>query len=91
MDDRLYVIVHRSLSPAQKAVQGMHAVASFAGSNPGDYSQTTLVFLESDSPELFEGTAFYEPDLDNRLTAVCFLGKASKRVRALPLALSESS
>lgn len=45
--DRLYVLVHDDLTPAQRAVQGAHAVAQFMLEHPGAWANETLVILRT--------------------------------------------
>ena len=74
-----------SLSLSYQAVQGAHAVAQFAIENPADnrvWNNNYLIFLEVDNLEHLQFwewkldqldvvmSKWYEPDLNNELTAI---------------------
>lgn len=83
VDRRLYVLCNETLRPVYACVQGAHAVANYL-INHEDLDKTTywrneyLVFLKADLTywenklrELGKDfSKFYEPDLDNELTAI---------------------
>ena len=94
---KLYVIVRDDLTPSQKAVQAGHAVAEWLLKYPDSiWKNDTLVYLKvpnkihllnvmADMWEIpNQSTAFFEPDLDNEITAVACLGR-NKIVKKLPL------
>lgn len=86
--NKLYVIVRRDLSKSQQAVQAGHAVAQFLIDLPDSgWTNGTLVYLKGPSGHeemmnFFEGIRkieprwhmpFYEPDLDDEITALAVL------------------
>ena len=100
MSKKLYIVVPKSLSYSQRAVQGGHAIADFMIKNPeSEWRGHSLVFLTVPTDEelvaLYEESKgwcrcetgwFHEPYWDNRLTAVAIYGDdASERLKNLPL------
>lgn len=76
---RLYVLVDKSLDPVYACVQGGHAVAQYLIEHPdGPWKNETLVYLYADVSKWKykleflqkDFSVFYEPDLDNKLTAL---------------------
>lgn len=92
MNPKLYVLVCKSLTKSQQAVQSAHAVAEFLLRAPKTaWDNGTLVLLKVDSvtdwlekfrdkPHAF----FVEPDLNDKITAVAAVG-VDHLVTALPL------
>lgn len=80
---KLYVVVRDDLSPSQKAVQAGHAIAEYLKCNPDtDWYNGTLVILVENRLDKcilklrkrnIDWVEFYEPDLDNQLTAIASL------------------
>jgi hypothetical protein len=86
--EKLYVLVRNDLPPGQQAVQGMHALADFAGEHPEHFhpwnkGSNTLVLLGVTEKELRDAivwcdtfdyayTMFRESDINDALTAVAF-------------------
>lgn len=101
--DKVYVVVRSDLSPAQQAVQGMHALADLAVNYPGPFrywnrGPNKLVMLRvKDERELREthqalftvkSTLFLEPDMDwEAAFAVIPSDIAEAMLWHLPLAL----
>lgn len=91
MARRLYAVVRRDLSPAQRAVQAAHAVAVYAGAHPTDYRHTTLVLVLANNEEQLHDLSakaflrgvhcegFVEPDIGGQLTALCIDGSDDGR------------
>lgn len=86
---RLYVVVNSSLSPAQQAVQGGHAVAAFLKKYPyTQWSNGYLIYKKDDyvwngnlraasyclKDEVNQYAEFIEPDMDNKVTAYAAFG-----------------
>lgn len=83
---KLYVLVRKDISKSQQAVQAGHAVAEWVKSwwTPETDWDNTLVYLKSDNINLDYDKfyeidpvwieLFYEPDLDNELTAFAIPG-----------------
>ena len=85
---KLYVLIRNDLSKSQQGVQGAHAVAEWVKEwwiGEDDEWDNTLVFLRStdinkdfrffyDSDTFYEVEPFYEPDLDDEMTAFAILG-----------------
>lgn len=80
---KLYVLIRKDLSHAQRAVQGGHAIAQFLLDNPStEWDNGTLVFLGvSSEKHLYnwkeklynqgiEYSEFREPDIGDQLTAL---------------------
>jgi hypothetical protein len=97
---KLYVVVPRTLSTPQKAVQGGHAIADFMIRNPeSQWRGHSLIFLtvptEQDLKDLLDGAQgwcrcevgwFCEPYWNNKLTSVAIFGDdAGERLKSLPL------
>ena len=88
MDEKLYVVVDETLSKSQQAVQAGHALAEYLLTHPHykrGWLNGTLVYLKAGSFQLRtlrllsnSWVGFYEPDLDNQLTAVAGLDKEGK-------------
>lgn len=101
---KLFVITRADLTPAQQAVQAVHAALTFARDWTGTFvtdrldeaplvlcaapDELTLCWLIEEARRThITLSAFYEPDLDGALTAVC-LEPAGRRLAAhYPLAL----
>lgn len=79
---RLYVLIDESLDPVYGCVQGGHAVAQYMLEHRffsrGSWKNEYLIYLSCDVSK-WKGilekkhkkfSAFYEPDLGNRLTAI---------------------
>jgi hypothetical protein len=78
---KLFVITRRDLTPSQRAVQAGHALAEYM-LNSSRWKNSTLIYLgvkglrqlENIKSKLeyaeIEHYAFYEPDLDNQITAI---------------------
>lgn len=93
---RLYVLIDSSLPKVYGAVQGAHAVAQFLLTYPNTkWRNDTLVFLRCEDvnetfKELFYKAkkpvfaSWYEPDMDNRMTAFAATG-IDNLVKHLPL------
>jgi hypothetical protein len=86
---KLYVVVRRDLSKSQQAVQAGHALAQFLIDCPNSgWTNGTLVYLKGpnghdEMMSFFKNISeigsvwhvpFYEPDLDNEITALAILG-----------------
>lgn len=84
---KLYVLIRSDLSKSQQAVQGGHAVAEFLLSYPNtEWENGILVYLKSPGDwDLYNKLelaakkqvpymAFYEPDLNDEITALAVLG-----------------
>lgn len=92
MHSKLYVLVDKTLTKSQQAVQSAHAVAEFLLRVPKTaWDNGTLVLLKVDSVpewlEKFQGLPhafFVEPDLNDKITAVAAVG-VGDLVKALPL------
>lgn len=79
---RLYVLCSHKLDPVYSCVQGAHAVAEYHLDN-GDqeWKNEYLIFLKADVRRWkkklermgLKFTEFYEPDLDNQLTAIALV------------------
>lgn len=82
---KMFVLVRNDLSKSQQGVQGGHALAQFALDHPYDFKEwgnQTIVYLktEVDTLEVLSNevgdtiSRFYEPDIDNQLTALAIYG-----------------
>lgn len=85
--NKLYVLVRKDLDYSSPAVQAGHSVAEFCLHSrfSHDWNNHTLVYLQIDNLKklknwLFkfekrniETSVFYEPDLNNEMTAFCGL------------------
>lgn len=74
---RLYVISDDSLDPIYAAVQSGHAVAQWLLEHPKQtWNNNYLIYVKSSVEimeflqETFNVSAFYEPDLNNQMTAI---------------------
>ena len=76
---RLYVLVNKRLNPVYACVQGGHAVAQYLLENPQQqWNNEYLIYLYADVEKWRlklrdkhkTYSAFYEPDLNNSLTAI---------------------
>ena len=97
---KLYVVVDRDLTPGLKIAQACHAMRLFTERHPDidrqwfDESNNLVVLhdgaLAARQAALeakgFALVAFHEPDLDDRLTALCVEPKAWRDLSNLPLA-----
>ena len=101
--NKLYVIVRRDLSKSQQAVQAGHAVAQFLIDCPNSgWTNGTLVYLKGPNghDEIMQFyqymykkesqwiMPFYEPDIDNEMTAFAILepkNNISDALRDMPL------
>jgi hypothetical protein len=78
---KLFVIVRKDLNPSQRAVQAGHALAEYM-LNSSRWKNSTLIYLGVRSLrqlenlkrrleyEEIEHYPFYEPDLNNQMTAI---------------------
>ena len=102
---KLYVVTRRDLSPGQQAVQALHAAADHNRLHPIEaqrharMSNTVVLLAARDERELAfyyylaskytKTTPFFEPDLDNSLTAFAAAPSPRHDIFAeLPLALA---
>lgn len=74
---RLYVISDESLDPIYAAVQSGHAVAKWLLEHPEQtWNNEYLIYVKSSIEimkflkNIFNVSAFYEPDLNNQMTAI---------------------
>lgn len=94
------MVTREDLSPAQQAVQGMHAALVYAVKYKlRDPETLTLVFLSVKDEEHLEFlrdklewhdilvSSFREPDLDDALTAIAVHPYGERKLSKLPLAL----
>lgn len=96
---KLYVLVDRTLSTSQQAVQACHAVAEFAKKYPEWKHQSLVLLAVSNLEELDEWyynlkiswqredlkvAEFFESHWDDRLTAIAAHG-CDEEVKDLPL------
>lgn len=81
MKNKLYVLIDRNLDPIYGAVQGGHAVAEWLIEHGQEKWQNDyLIYLGTDLEDIKKNyleympysnfTEFFEPDLDNKLTAI---------------------
>lgn len=101
MSDRkcLYVVLLADLEPGQMLAQTAHVVYDFSKIHADFEVGDVVVILEAPDEQRMTSLIwhadqagvkwqpFYEPDLDNKLTAVAFAGGAQKYLADLPLAL----
>jgi len=83
MNQRMYVLASRQRNYSKPYVQAAHALSEFALQRPEEFkewSNHTLVFLGCDDIEKeyhklcnkgVECVPFYEPDYEDKMTAVC--------------------
>jgi len=95
---RLHIVVNKDLSPGLKLAQVAHVAHEFGKAYPQADVGDTMVVLEAGEDELLfnyievyqdkltEVLGFFEPDLNNQLTAVAFGSAAKSKLRHLPLA-----
>ena len=97
---KLYIVVREDLTPGLKIAQSAHALSSFEWKYPTVYkdwyeNSNNLVVLQHAEPEEiakklegqgFRVARFYEPDLDNQLTAISVEPAAKKKLSSLRLA-----
>ena len=92
---RLYVLVDETLDPIYGAVQGGHCVAQYMIDNKFNrecWGNEYLIYLSANVSLwkwklLSRGkkiSEFYEPDLGNKLTAICMVD-SGKTFKDLPL------
>ncbi len=76
---RLYVLIDQKLDVVYGCVQGGHAVAQWLLEHPNqDWNNNYLIYLYADLDKWKvrldlvnkDYSSFYEPDLDNQLTAI---------------------
>jgi len=96
MNDKLYVVVRRDLTHAQRAVQAGHALAEYLLKDSTSWSNGTLVYLgvsgEDDLYRTYESLddwgfdphSFREPDMEDQMTAIACLG-SNKILKRIPL------
>jgi len=78
---KLYALVDKNLSRSQQAVQAAHAVAQYLLENPDtEWANGTLVLLKTEINEFipYADSYFMEPDMNNKITALTFLGNDDK-------------
>ena len=81
-EKKMYILVNRRLSPIYASVQGGHALAQWMNEHPGEYKNTTLIYLtcrldkkiEEMIEHNYEFSMFKEPDLNYTITAVACYG-----------------
>lgn len=67
---RLYVLIDQKLDAVYGCVQGGHAVAQWLLEHPNqEWNNSYLIYLYADLVNK-DYSSFYEPDLDNQLTAI---------------------
>lgn len=80
---RLYVLIDKSLNPIYGCVQGGHVVAQWLLDHPQQqWNNSYLIYLYADVERYKEKlincnidfSEFFEPDLDNKLTAIACEG-----------------
>lgn len=85
-EKKLYVLCDNTLKPIYAAVQGGHAVAKYIMDTmfePNAWKNSTIVYLSCDiakTKEMLDSldlvySAWREPDLDNRITAIAIHNK----------------
>jgi hypothetical protein len=83
MQQRLYVLIDKTLDPIYGCVQGGHAVAQWLLDHPSQsWNNNYLIYLEADIDKWKERleylgidyTSFQEPDLKNQITSLAILG-----------------
>lgn len=91
---RLYVLVDKSLSPVYGCVQGGHAVAEYCLKNKLEWKNEYLIYLYADinkwmkklDKHQIKYTAFREPDLNNKVTAIaCYHPNGKMLFKSLKL------
>ena len=90
---KLYILVDKTLSSSQQAVQACHASIEFAKKYP-EWKHQSLVLLGINGEaaldlwkwklQRYQQAAFYESFWDNRLTAIATYG-CDELVKELPL------
>ena len=81
MKNKLYILIDKNLDPIYGAVQGGHAVAEWLIEHGQEKWQNDyLIYLGADLEDIEKNylefmsynnfTEFFEPDLDNKLTAI---------------------
>ena len=94
MNNRLYILVDESLEPVYGCVQGGHAVAEYLIQyGQKDWKNEYLIYLYANVEEWrkklcrfgMKFAEFYEPDLDNKLTALAVIndGKFFKKLKKI--------
>lgn len=96
---KLYIIVSSALSTGLKCAQAVHAFRSFCGEYPFVeaewHKDNNIVVLQHDDvvseaerleAKGYQLSRFYEPDLDNELTAICVEPRAQRVLASLRLA-----
>jgi hypothetical protein len=97
---KLYIVLEKALASGLKIAQACHALRAFTGEYPhlDQYwfheSNNIVVLQQDDIPSLadkleekgYRLSRFFEPDLDNELTAICVEPAAWKQLSNLPLA-----
>lgn len=93
MSPKLYVLVRADLSKSQQAVQAGHAVAELCLNGClKEWENGALVYLKVRNEEMLREwmkkldapKAFYEPDRNNEMTAIAWVGYGGP-VETLPL------
>jgi hypothetical protein len=104
VNDKLYVVTRRDLSPGYQLVQSCHAIREFDRLHHGYQGVANLACLSAtDENELkrlivylesnqIKYAIFREPDVDDQITAIAFEpgDKSYRLVSSLPLALKEN-
>ena len=80
MNQRLYILISNTLNPVYGCVQGGHAVAQWLldNKNSQNWNNQYLIYLSADiykwklklELEDIKFSCFYEPDMNNTLTAI---------------------
>ena len=83
MQQRLYVLIDKTLDPIYGGVQGGHAVAQWLLNHPEQrWNNSYLIYLSADIEKWkdkleylgIDYTSFQEPDLKNQTTSLAVLG-----------------
>jgi hypothetical protein len=97
--NKLYVIVRSDINPGLQLAQSCHATEQFHRDHPELATWKNIVCLQAPSKEELAritdqakvagcvSSAFFEPDLDDELTAVALSEDAKRILSSLPLAL----